>query len=452
MAVGGCLHRTKTERPRWSRPVGLGLTGLALVLSSGCGDPAQPGPNAAATTSTTTPVASSTGVASDEPCTRHVAPGQPPSAVGLRGEDLERMVLTQDELGPAAADFEGDPVTHGFHDNAELPMIEVGDPTHACDDLAESGRITGYGTGLTAPPEERRRIVVSVHLFVDEAGATGWVDVLLERFRAQVGDGVESFEATPSDELGAGGFLLRHVGPEGIRDWALIRRGPLVGSVVDVHKAPAPTLDVASAAKALGAKIDTVVAGVGQRPPVDDLDVSAMKSALVPRAELGDRYAELEWDSFFGGCADAFEREAVAGEDELEDVRRYGRVTGCTAMYSPSESALQRGDPGPVVRVFTAIHAFADATGASGYLQDTATELEGGRAIDVATIGDETAAVVAPETDSGPRHTRVLFRVGKYVALAALQERGDDDRRAEVERIATRLHERVAHLRDGQAP
>ena len=429
---------------------------VTAVLLAACGSDGRL--DAEATTSpvsTTTPIVSPTGLASDEPCTRTVAPGRRPTTVSLRGDDLERMVPTREELGEPVVGFERDGVTNGYHDNAELQMIEVNDPAHSCDDLAEFGRVSGYGTGLTSPPEERRRVVVSVHLFIDEPGAAGWVDVFIDRFRSQVGPGrVDEFQATPSDALGPGGFILRHVGPEGTRDWALLRRGPVVGSVVDVHHAAGGTIDVTAAAKALGDRIDAVRAEVGQRTTEagGDLDLAAVKSALVPRAELGERFSELAWDSFFGGCADAFEREAVADADELDDVRRFRRVTGCTAMYAPSEQAMTKGDPGSVERVFTTLHVFADPDGASGYLGDTATELEGGRAFDIEAIGDETAAASAPGREGGAPHTRVLFRVGRHVGIAALQEQTDDDRRSEVERIARRFHERLTHLLAGEAP
>lgn len=388
------------------------------------------------------------GVASSEPCTRTVASGRPVPPAGFRAEDLIAMVPGPVDLGIDTDELTVDVVRHGYHGNAELEVIEVHAPT-LCDDLERFGRITGFGRGFMSLEERPRRVVVSVHLFWDDQGAAMWTDAFVQGLQIGAGGpaGPTRVDVRPAEELGAGGLLLEHEGPEGVRTWAILQRGPIVGWVVDVHPGPATTVDVPATAQQLAARIEQVVADVGRRPD-GGLDVTALLSAPLLQSELDERYADSEWDAFWGGCTDNEELGFIAEEASAALAERSGRLVGCTAMYRHEEMP------------WSGVSAFPDDASAAQYLRELPEALEGeAQTFEVTGLVhvDETSAVQLRQPGSsgetGAWHTRVAFRRGPYVGTVAVMRVGAEaEQRASVATMAVRLSQRLDHLLAGRAP
>lgn len=413
----------------------------ALILAAALGLVACSGP--APTTAPVTATSRIAGIAPDEPCTYQLASGEALPQTKLHLEDLEAMVLSEQDLGGLPG-FEVDPFRHGFQGNAELPTIEV-HPDSTCADEAKLGRITGFGASLELPGGAERRVSTSVHLFATDDGAAAWSDAFDEGFLAVLGaEGRDRYGTAPLPGGRGDDLIATHGGPDGIRTWAMLVRGPIVGWVIDLEQGDATTIDVGAAAALLAARIEGVEEDAVDRPR-HGLDAAALVAAPLPLAEYGPRYAGLEWDPFFGGCADAVERGLVAGEDAENDARRFHRISGCTALYAPPAS-----DPaGPIERAFSSVQVFAGDEHASGFAAKVAADMQqlGGRLGGPLDLGDEAFEVITP--GGGDRDyvdARAIVRVGSNVLTVALQDREPANQADEIATLAAKLTVRVEQL------
>jgi hypothetical protein len=419
-------------------------------------------PRTSLTTTPTTeaaPAADSVALETDQPCTRQAVDVLTSEAGAVRLEDLERMVLPQEDLGTAVRGFELDIMRSGYLDNAEVQYVEINPPT-TCDDLARFGRITGYSAAFTSYDEQIHSVSTAVHLFHDTAGATGWMQAFADGLRALVGttDGPIRVDITPLDDLGPDARLIEHEGAEGVRTWAMFARGPVVGWIVDLHPRGRPTVDVSSFALAVAERIDHVMETVDDRSE-SRLAAARVAAAPLPRQMLGDRYGDLPWDWFFGGCTDNRERASYSPDPvkAARDLELHRRVSGCTAMYSRSELETQSAD---IVRIFSAVSVFEDAEGASADLASFAADTEA-RAntngpegsygaverFPVVSIGEEAIGLRSALTSEPAfTDTRVVFRRGPIVGTVALHDRSDHDGRDELTRLAAALDLRIQAL------
>jgi len=412
----------------------------ALILVAALGLIACSGP------APTTAPASIGGIAPDEPCTYQLASGEALPRTKLHLEDLEAMVLTEEDLRDLQG-FKVDPFRHGFQGNAELPTIDV-HPESTCADEAKFGRITGFGESLELPGGAERRVSTSVHLFATDDGAAAWSDAFDEGFLAVLGaEGRDRYGTAPLPGGRRDDLIATHGGPDGIRTWAMLVRGPIVGWVIDLNQDEAPTIDVAGAAALLADRIEGVEAEAVAEPR-SGLDAAALVAAPLPLAEYGPRYAGLEWDPFFGGCADAVERGLVAGEDAEKDARRFHRISGCTALYAPPAS-----DPvGPIERAFSSVQVFASDDDASGFAAKVAADMErlGGRLGGPLDLGDEAFEVITPRGgDRDYVDARAIVRLGSHVLTVALQDREPANQPDEIATLAEKLTTRVQRLLAG---
>lgn len=381
---------------------------------------------------------------SDEPCSRTIAETNTvPERAPFHLEDLERMVLERDDV-EGLAGFESDMLRHGYWGNGELRTLEVNPPS-TCELMKTHGRINGFANAYDRYTQPSQLATFAVHLFWNGLDARAWNDAFVNDTKASVGkpEGPTRFEMRPVEELGPGGLVGEHEGPDGIRSWAMFVRGPIVGWVVDLHQGARPHFDVVAAARTMAARVDEVAADAERRGDTG-VDAAQVLSGPLTLDDWGDRYAGLEWDPFFGGCADAEERAAIAGEEEAEDARTFGRITGCTSMYSPPE-----GTDSEIVRVFSSMQVFRDEQGAAADLDDAVKELEarGGQRFTVEPIGDAAVGVVQPPSaDAGYTQTRVLFRIDDVLASVALHDESDRDARAELTALAQKLEARLLLL------
>jgi hypothetical protein len=251
-------------------------------------------------------------------------------------------------------------------------------------------------------------------------------------------------DVRPLPEGRPGDVLMTHRGPDGTRTWAMFVRGPILGWVVDLRPADQATIDVPVAAAAMARRIEAVEADVAARRP-SGLDAAALLSAPLGLTAYGEQYAGLAWDSFFGGCADAVERGLVAGPAAAEDARRFGRLSGCTALYAPGPA----GGDGTIERVFSSVSVMATEDGASAAVAKGAADMHGlgGRPAGVPAIGDEAVAIVTPPgADRVYADSRALVRVGSHVLVVAIQDREGGDHQGEVGSLAASLASRLQRL------
>lgn len=383
------------------------------------------------------------GISTDQPCTRAVVAEPDVVRVPFQLQDLEGMIPAAVDI-PGLIGFEDDMFTHGYHDNAELNTV-VPNPPSTCDDLERFGRITGFGIGYARPADSAHHLLISVHLFGDEAAAMAWPDAFFAPMAATARNpgGPESFTFEELAGLPDNTIVAEHVGADGVRTWASTVRGLIVGWVIDLHPEGEPTVDIAAAARILAEHIDAVTAdvAVGAR---EGPDAAHVMSAVLPRSAYAGRGEGLAWDSFFGGCQDAVERGMVAGDQARTDAERFGRVSGCTAMYSPPAG---RPAADGTVRVFSAVSVYGEPEAASESIAAGLAELEGrgGGSFEVPALGDEAHGLVTP-VDAGESKytdTRVVLRRGPYVGVVALHSTAAADASAEFIDLGTALDQRM---------
>lgn len=395
--------------------------------------------------STPPPVQTAAALGTDQPCTRALRAGSAPVPVPFRAEDLPRMVPAQEDLGPALAGFESDLIRHGYHHNAELSTIEV-HPPDLCEDLERFGRMIGFGNGYETYEARPRRVLTAVHLFWDEEGAAGWAEAFVDATRWEVGtpEGPSRFQVELLPELGPAAWMVQHDGPEGTRTWAILQHGPVVGWVVDLHPGSAPTVDVLDAARVMGTRIEQVTTEATGRSR-DGLDIAQLMSVPLPLAELGEPYAGLAWNDFWGGCTDLDEWAMIVDDTAVERARKFG-VTGlCTGMYGPDG-----GSEGRHLQIWTRISVLPDSASADAFL----TSQVGGQSFEVSELSVDEAYgwVLPPGQEGDPWGTRVKLRRDRYVLEVGLNEDTGRDARAELVTIAARLDARLTALLAGAAP
>ena len=361
----------------------------------------------------------------------------------FQAQDLEAMI-------PAPADidgmvgFEDDLFSHGYHDNAELTSIVPNPPT-TCDDLARFGRITGFGIGYARPDDPTHNVMFAVHLFPDEVAAKAWPDAFFGSMAATAGtpDGPTSFSMTQPGGLPDDAVVVEHVGGDGVRTWASVTRGRMVGWVIDLHPEGESTIDVPQAAATLVDRVDEVTAGVVALPA--GADAAHLISAPLPKAAYGQRATGLSWDPFFGGCADAVERGMIAGDQARVNAERFGRLSGCTAMYAPAPAGAAAAAAG-TVRVFSSVSLYGNAEGASESIVAGLGELSGSESFEVPNLGDEAYGRVTP-VDAGDMNytdTRVVLRRGAYVGVVAVHANAPDVASAELTQLGSQLDSRMS--------
>jgi hypothetical protein len=374
--------------------------------------------------------------------------------VPLHHEDLEAMVLPKPEIDGTEA-LQDDAFTWGYIDNPEVSSTVPNPPT-TCDDIARLGRLDGYAntwSSYSASGDLDRSVLQAVHLFWDGQGAQDWMDAFYDGLAAGAagpsavspGTGY-TFSSLPPSKAARGVTIVEQAGANGTRTWAMFRRGPIVGWVVDLHPTgEATTVDIAATAARMADRVETVQAEAAKRPR-HGLDVAQLLSAPLPLSEYGERGAGLGWDAFWGGCQDTVERGLIAGDEAAELARRLGRVTGCWAMYGAT------GSSGPIVRLFSNATVFRDAKGASDSLDALVADYtgRGGREFAVEGLGDEAVGLVTPftEGDGGTSFTdtRVAMRLGEITAVVAVAQRDDADITNDVTALAHRLEARLIAL------
>lgn len=201
---------------------------------------------------------------------------------------------------------------------------------------------------------------------------------------------------------------------------------------------------------------------VGQ---ITDEELSLM---VLSRADLGEEYADLR----FIEQSDFVTNEtrvkwALDPEDEADDLERFGRLNGYEAVYvafsRPTEgSALDE------IRIGVAL--FADAAGASDYLEDELADIEQGiggehlgRTLEEAkrfkvggiadrSVGFRATASAAQGQDSAlPTNvTQVYFRRGRLLADVAIGRLDDEDASKDVEGLARKLDESILAVLRGE--
>jgi hypothetical protein len=422
---------------RTPRALALALAPVAVLLFAACGSTStlSPGPSGSA-------IPPGSGIATDEPCTRTVAAERDVFRIPFQLQDLERMIPSVADV-PGLAGFQDDQFTHGYHDNAELTTI-VPNPPSTCRDLERLGRITGFGVGYARPDDSTHQVLFAAHLFGDEAGATAWPDAFFGPMAAAAGtpEGPASFTLTRPPGFPEGAILAEHVGPDGVRTWASTTRGRIVGWVIDLHPNGKPTIDLATALGILARRIDAAAeAATGDRPGAD---AAHLLSATLPRSSYGRRGESLAWDAFFGGCADAIERGMVAGDQARIDAQRFGRRSGCTAMYAPAGGA----GPDGTVRVFSAVSMYGSPEGASAAMAALIAEdaALGGVAFAVPDLGDEARGLAIPDVAAGDvtyNSTRITLRHGFYVGNVTFHSTADEDVSRELIERAVELDARM---------
>ena len=415
------------------------LAFAATLLVIGCATPVEVSPSAPSQGAAQT----MGGMATDQPCTRTVPTTADVVSVPFRLQDLERMIPAPADV-PDLIGYEDDTFLHGYHDNAELPGL-VPNPPSTCDGLERFGRLTGFGIGYARPEDPTHDVLFAVHLFADEAGANGWSRAFLEAFGPTVDgpDGPSGFRVEGPAGNVPDTILAEHVAGDGVRTWAAVTRGQIVGWVIDLHAADAKPIDVPAAVAILADRIEAVAADAAAVEAAGP-DAAHLLSAPLPLVSYGDRGANLGWDPFFGGCADAFERGMVAGEQARLDAERFGRLAGCTALYAPPVGAAADG----TARVFSSVQEYRDDAGASASLPASIAALEsaGGERFAVAGLGDEAIGLTATTSGEGPERfdTRIVFRDGVDVGTVAIQSTDQADISSEVADLARVLELRMA--------
>jgi hypothetical protein len=380
-------------------------------------------------------------LANDEPCTRTMSPASLALTPNpFHHEDLERMVLSSSDVGGLDG-FEPDIVRQGYHDNAELMSIEV-NPSTTCQDIQQLGRIEGYGNAYTSYADGRA-VLFAVHLFWTPEEAAAWIEAFNGGLasEAAASSGAFSFEVVPSGPDLPDAMLVQHSGADGIRTWAILQRGPIVGWIVDLHRDQA-TIDVPAAVAMMAERIETVAGQVAGRAR-GGLDVAQLLSAPLPKTDYGTLATDFIWDPFFGGCQDTAERGFIAGGKAAADAARFDRLTGCTAMYAPLDAGTA-----DVVRVFSSIHVHGDSTGASEALAANVEDQEarGGVRFTVDALGEEAIGISTPASGEFPADTRVVMRIGNLMTIVAIQGDAAVGQEDYVQDLATRLEERVNSL------
>lgn len=396
-------------------------------------------------------------VATDQACTRHASAQEVLASVPYRTDDLAAMTVPRSGLPKAVGSYQVDWYQYGYMDNAEAPQFAFAVPG-LCAINRVSGRITGFSRGFIASDQA---LATATDLFFGARGAHRWLTAYVEAVTSQAGSSeFTKVSATSLAGPGSDAVRLSFTGRDhSHRTTLLFRQGQIVGEVIDAW-APStqPALDIRATARRLDDRIRawTRTANGRESTPVDA--VIALSAGL-PLAQLGDRYHRMVWDWYFGGCWDPQEAASQVGSRTerrhyLTDAKRFGQLTFCRAMYVPPDDQEAVGG---VTRVFTGGTLFLTAAGARDSIGETvrdwkarAGETRGGTSYGPLVRfapGDVGRNAVGLQQQAGDlTYVRVLFRIGAYVAVAALVAGPVKGMRADVRRWAGSLDRRLEHL------
>ena len=211
-----------------------------------------------------------------------------------------------------------------------------------------------------------------------------------------------------------------------------------------------------------------VLACNGGSADLTDREISdgELVAMMLPQADLGPAYAELELDdeSGFQSNEDVV-KDANDKEDEAEDIERYRRVTGYQEAFTSLE-ALSNWEG--VFGIGTFVNLYEDADGASGDLLDNVDDAK--RAVGTTAyhvtlkdveeftldgIGDESARLIVTlsVTDDAYQSfygTVVMFRRGRLIGAVLIVRGDEEDVREEVTELAHKLDERILAVLRGE--
>jgi hypothetical protein len=206
----------------------------------------------------------------------------------------------------------------------------------------------------------------------------------------------------------------------------------------------------------------TVVASCGDGGEADvtarPIDDSVLGTMAVYEVDLPEDFAgfvRVEGSGFMNN------EQSAEGHfdpvDEAQDLERFAQEREYVRRYGPPEA--DGSTPAAAISFVSAVRLFQDASGASGYLADELTDIEGsvgkesgGVTIDaverlkVGSIGDEAAGVrmTMARDGEGPAYdTRVFFRRGRLLLSLAAVRADDEDFKSELETLARSLDERI---------
>ena len=200
----------------------------------------------------------------------------------------------------------------------------------------------------------------------------------------------------------------------------------------------------------------------GSTDPTDrEISDGELVAMMLPLADLGPAYADLELEnsSQFRTNEDAAE-DAFYGEDEAEDIVRFGRVTGYAESFIFIEGFISRQG---VLLISTRVTIYESGDGASGYLRDDLEDTQREVGVDpdsdagmlerldeyhLEGIGDESVGMFAYYTpgEAEPLPTNltwVKFRRGRLIGEVVIVRFDEEDVREEVTELARKLDERI---------
>ena len=212
-----------------------------------------------------------------------------------------------------------------------------------------------------------------------------------------------------------------------------------------------------------------VLACTGSTTDLNDREISdgELVAMMLPQADLGPAYAELELDddSGFQSNEDVV-KDANDKEDAAEDIERYRRVTGYGQAFTSLEAFSNREG---VFVIATIVSLYEDADGASGDLLDNVDDakravgttvysvtVEDAEEFTLDGIGDESAGLLGTlssdaEFDYITFHsTVVMFRRGRLIGVVSTVRGDEEDVREEVAELARKLDERILAVLRGE--
>jgi hypothetical protein len=399
------------------------------------------------------------GLATDQPCAPTVAVDElVPTGVAV--DELVPMVLTQEQLGATDPEWTEDIWFGRYSDDAELAHLGLFSDPDICDRLVEFGRVTGYsGSWELWTDDVVDRRASSVHLFLDERGAAGFLAWLPEqlpgppsRDDGQGGtDVLEEVVTKPIPGLGPGAAAMLVRRTSGTQAWAWFQRGAIVGTVTLVES----EASIAEATRLAGDLAERIAAAPRTGLP---WDATALLSAGLPLEELGAAYAGFEWAWWFGGCWDAAESAEQSADAEALTERnaRTGFLVRCAAMYEPpppTEMLDCEDTPEPrVVRISSLVTPFKTEEGAATAWAESLAEAEeaGGADFERFDVPGVEGAVgtrrLVSAGDVTYTSTRVEFLHGPAIVAVFIHDQSETDHRAEMADLAVELAERVEQL------
>jgi hypothetical protein len=187
------------------------------------------------------------------------------------------------------------------------------------------------------------------------------------------------------------------------------------------------------------------------------ISAEELAAMTLPQSELGPGYADLVFDSGFGGFVGNLD-EAYRGPDyeaACADNKRFGRLAGYSGMY--------RRPTGGFFYIQTAVNLYRDPAGATAAyakaidMQRQSAGRPNGdvkvgtvKEFSVPAIGDEAHGFTTELTASDPGgQTRITFRRGPFIAWANTVRTDRNDVTAEITALAQRLDARISAVLRG---